>query len=436
MLPPYPGGTPLPQAEPLPQAAPLPPSVPAAEATQMLPPYPGGDPAAHQPYAGPMPGAVPPPPPMPPQGPPQMAPIPQPGAAEATQALPFFQDEQPGPDYGGQPYGQQQYDQSGGYGQQAGYDQYPAPGGGPSYGGQAQYPGQFGGFEDEPQQPGPGQDSDYDHLFRNDVPSPAPIRPRIIQPPDRSQGAQPYAQGAGGQPPYGQPGYGTEQGGTYDGDEGGRKTSPKAVIGIVVACCVVAGLVVGALLNSGGGGGGGTHTVADSDSSAPATSASSSTGSDGADAAVKQQAAGLDSLLNTSDASRTSVVNAVAAIRGCDNLSGAATDLHTAATQRKSQVTQLAKLPVDKLPDHADLTNALTKAWQASSAADSHYASWAGQAEKNKKVCKGGHAKNTSETQAGDKQSGTATTEKKKAVKLWNSIASKYGLTKRQYSQL
>jgi hypothetical protein len=92
---------------------------------------------------------------------------------------------------------------------------------------------------------------------------------------------------------------------------------------------------------------------------------------------------------------------------------------------------------VDRLPNHAALTDALTKAWQASAAADGHYAGWADQAAAaHGKVCKGGHARNTTQSQAANNSSGTATSEKKKAVKLWNSIATKYGLTKREYSQL
>jgi hypothetical protein len=51
-------------------------------------------------------------------------------------------------------------------------------------------------------------------------------------------------------------------------------------------------------------------------------------------------------------------------------------------------------------------------------------------------VCKGGHAHSTNEAQAANASSGTATTQKKHAVKLWNSIAKQYGLTQRQYSQL
>ena len=420
MQPPYPAGAPAPggpQMPGVPPAAPgMPPAAPAAppaaDATQMLPPYPGGEPMA------------------PPQqgfhGAPQ---APQPEAsAEATQAMPLsiFQDQEPEPDqYGGAPYGQGNgqghgqdagYRQDAGYGQEPGYDQgYGAPQGG--------------------QQPGVEHDSDYDHLFRHDVPSPAPVRPHIIQPRDRQQAPQPYGQGGPGGPGYGPQGGYEEPYGYDEGDGGRRKLSPKVLIGIVVAGCVVAGLVVGGLLNSGGSASadnaGDTHSTA---SGTPSASASG-TGS-GDDDAAKQQAQALDALLKTSGNSRASVVNAVSSIKNCDNLDGAAGDLRSAAGQRNGLVTQLGALSVDKLPGHADLTDALTKAWQASAAADGHYANWAGQAKNDKKVCKGGHARSTNELQAANRESGTATEQKKRAVRLWNTIAQKYGLTERQYSQL
>jgi hypothetical protein len=460
MLPPYPGGDPMgPPAPAAPQTAP---PVPVADATQMLPPYPGGDPGRLlPPQSGP--GAMPP---VPPQAP-RTGQVPLPAPAEATQALPVFHEQQGGPGYeqqggydqqgyGGpgasQPsYGGQEtfgHDSYGGQSGQGGQDSYGEQG---SYGGQESfgqdsYGGQgqgYAGDDYEQQQSGPAHDSDYDHLFRSDVPSPAPVRPRIIQPPDRQQPAQPFGQD-GGRPPYGQQPGGYDQGydpqypydGGDDGTGGRRKMSAKAIIGIVVAGCVVAGLVVGGLLNSGGGG---DKTANTADKSSVQPSAGSSASGSGASASadpVKQQASALDSLLGTSDTSRSSVVSAVESIKGCDKLSGAASDLHTAATQRKTLVTKLAALSVDKLPDHGALTDSLTKAWQASSGADTHYANWATQAQNNHKVCSGGHARTTAETQAGDRESGTATIEKKRAVKLWNSIARKYGLTQRQYSQL
>ena len=433
MLPPYPGGAPA--GPPGHAAPPTAQPVPVADATQMLPPYPGGapgGPVTHQ--AGPQPGAVPPLPPVPPQ-PPQA----QPAPAEATQALPRFQGPPDGLGYDQPPYAQQNgYDQQG-YGGQGGQPSYGGQEsfGHDAYGGQGSYGGQefAGAGYEEQQQPSLAHDSDYDHLFRNDVPSPAQSKPRIIQPPDRQQPAPPYGRRPGGYEQGPEQGYDPQY--PYDGEDTGgrgRKMSPKVLIGIVVAGCVVAGLVVGSLLNCGGGGGDKTADTAATTSAQPSNGSSS--GADPGGDAAKQQASALDSLLSTSDASRSSVVSAVESIKGCDKLPDAAGDLTTAAAQRKSLVTKLAALSVDKLPSHVALTDSLTKAWQASSAADTHYANWATQAQNNKRVCRGGHAKITSETQAGDRESGTATIEKKRAVKLWNSIAKQYGLTQRQYSQL
>lgn len=442
MLPPYPGAMP-------------PPAVPVADATQMLPPYPGGDPGAATSAAGP--GPVPPLPPLPPQQPVQPPQTPQPPAADDTQALPLSifdepqqhepqqYEQQPYEQQSQQPYGQSYEQPLTSFGQQSfeqpqqqGQPQQPQqqnqaqPFGG-QYGQQQSYeqPQQYGRPPYEEPQPGPEHDSDYDHLFRSDVPSPAPIRPRIIQPPSQQQPPPQYGQ----QPPQQyDPGYG------HDGGDGGgrRRMSPAVVIGIAVAGCVIVGLVVGGLM-SGGGGGKPDNTAAKSSatpaSTAPSTSGSGS-GDPAADSAVKQQAEALDALLKTSGSSRSSVVNAVESIKNCKDLGNASSDLRSAANQRNGLVTQLGGLAVDKLPDHADLTDALTKAWQASAAADGHYASWGDQAAHNHSVCKGGHARSTSEAQAANRESGTATEQKKRAVRLWNAIAEQYGLTQRQYSQL
>lgn len=449
MLPPYPAA-PAPGAPHAPGPGTGPGPLPVADATQMLPPYPGGAPAAPQPAAGP--GPVPPLPPVPPQ-PPQQAPaaqaqqaaqdyaqqqfppvkplLPQTGQvpggrgdepAEATQALPLSifheQEYEPGYDQR-QPYGQD----------------YP----------QQQYGQEHGGYEQaQGPAPAPQHDSDYDHLFRNDVPGPAPLRQRIIQPPSQQQvgqqpGPQAYAAQGAGRPPYGQQGYDPAHDPAYgyEGEDGGgkRRMSPKVLIGIVVAGCVVAGLVVGGLLNSGG-----KASADNAGGTSPTPSASATASADGnggtADSPAAQQAKALDSLLKTSGASRSSVVAAVESIKNCGNLAGAASDLRSASGQRVGLVTQLGALSVDQLPHHADLTDALTKAWRASAAADSHYANWAGEAEHNHKVCKGGHARATAEAQAGNRESGTATQQKKRAVRLWNAIAKQYGLTQRQFSQL
>jgi hypothetical protein len=82
------------------------------------------------------------------------------------------------------------------------------------------------------------------------------------------------------------------------------------------------------------------------------------------------------------------------------------------------------------------LKASLTKAWQASAEADDHYARWAGQAKNDKKVCKGGSARSTDATAKANASSGEATTAKRKASGLWNSIAEKWALTKRAPTEL
>ncbi|WNI15952.1 hypothetical protein [Actinacidiphila sp. ITFR-21] len=445
MLPPYPAGLPGSAGGP----GPVPGGpVPIADATQMLPPYPGADPSA-----GPHPGAPGP------VLPPQAAAPGHPGAvapAEATRALPLpgfpenqqpYEQQQPYAQQAPQSYEQPAYDQRQPY--ETGYDQqrYGGPQQPPPGQGVQGYGQEYGGGYDEQQSgpaPAPQHDSDYDHLFRTDVPSPPPMRQRIIAPPDRQQQAAQPAQPQYGQqqPPYGQqpgpyePGYGYDENG---GRGGGRRMSPKVVAGIAVAAIVVAGVVVGGLLSGGGGdddpgtaAGKSTVSTAPSVSAAPSGQAAGS----GDEAEVEQQAKALDALLDTSGDSRSAVVAAVASVKDCKDLSGASARLRDAATQRTGLVTRLGTLSVDRLPNHAALTEELTKAWKASAAADVHYANWADQTGSDPGACKGGHARSTSETTAGDTQSYTATTQKKKAVKLWNAIAGKYGLTKREYRQL
>jgi hypothetical protein len=273
--------------------------------------------------------------------------------------------------------------------------------------------------------PVPGGDkqppAEFDNLFRSEpAESPAGATqqmPRIEQPtPQASYGAP-------------QPSHTPPAGGRSRGGRTGSRVPVIAAVGVGIA---VLGVGAGALLAAGGGGGdddgGDNKTVA---ASAPATDGSASPSADPA----RAQAVELDKLLADSGNSRSTVIRAVADVKGCDNLPKAAKDLRDAAKQRNQLVTRLSGIEVDKLPDHAALTTALTKAWQASASADNHYAAWADQTA-GKKGCKKGQARTTSQTQAGNRASGVASTEKAKAAGLWNGIAKKYGLTERQPTQL
>ncbi|MGN9814680.1 hypothetical protein ACTMUQ_04950 [Streptomyces sp. SD11] len=307
--------------------------------------------------------------------------------------------------------------------------------------------GQGPGPEDRQQPP-----AEFDNLFRADSAGATQQLPPVDQPRAR-RGRQPGAAspefgtpagfgtpggfGASGGPgapagPEGPGGRGARRA-AADGDHGrgGRSRSRVPLIAAVGVGIAVLGIGAGALLSGGGGEedkGDENTTVA---ATAPATdgSGSSSAGPE------EKQAVALDKLLADSGNSRDSVVKAVDNVRRCTNLGQAAADLRDAAEQRNGLVTRLAGLSVDKLDNHAQLTAALKSAWKASAAADTHYAAWADQAA-GKKGCHKGQARPTGQTAAGNRESGTATTQKAKAAKLWNSIAQTYGLTERQPGQL
>lgn len=272
--------------------------------------------------------------------------------------------------------------------------------------------------------PVPGGDQQppagFENLFRSEPGAESPAAATQQLP--RFEQSQP-------QPSYAPPGGGHSGGGRSG--RGGRTGSRVPVIAAVGIGIAVLGVGAGALLAGGGGGddeGGDNKTVA---ASAPATDGSASPSADPA----RAQAVELDKLLADSGDSRSTVINAVADVKGCDNLAQAAKDLRDAARQRSQLVTRLSGVTVDKLPDHAALTTALTKAWQASASADNHYAAWADQTA-GKKGCRKGQARVTGQTQAGNRASGVASAEKAKAAKLWNGIAKTYGLTERQPTQL
>ncbi|MFE4453129.1 hypothetical protein [Streptomyces sp. NPDC056796] len=277
--------------------------------------------------------------------------------------------------------------------------------------------------------------AEFDSLFRNEGPAGATQQmPRYAE---QQQPQQPH-RGAP-QPPPGAPPYQPPQGpqGGHGGQEppqGGpeprKRSAAVPLIAAVVIGCAVIGLGAGALMSGG--------DDSPSDDKQPVASQSSQ-GSDPAtqtDDPAKPQAEELDKLLADSNSSRAAVISAVEKIKNCRELDQAATDLKGAADQRRDLVTRLEALSVDQLPEHAELTSSLTDAWQASAEADDHYAAWAGQAKDEKKVCKGGKARSTDEFNKANVSSGEATTAKRKASGLWNSIAQKYALTERAPTQL
>ncbi|MGQ4382065.1 hypothetical protein [Streptomyces sp. SAS_270] len=303
----------------------------------------------------------------------------------------------------------------------------------PAQSGVAPYGVRPGGPEDR-QPP-----AEFDNLFRSEPEGPASTQQLPRFDPAAPHGAPHGGYGAQAPGGPGAPGgraaarrgvSGDDGSGDGGGGRGGRSRSRVPLIAAVGIGIAVLGIGAGAMLS----GGGGDDSKDDNSKNVSATEPTSESASPSTDPA-KAQAVALDKLLADSGGSRASVISAVADVRVCDNLDQAASDLRDAAKQRGELVTRLDALAVDKLPANADLKSALTSAWKASASADNHYAAWADQVD-GRKGCHKGKARSTPQTQAGNRASGTASAQKSKAAKLWNSIASTYGLTQRQPTQL
>ncbi|MFE3647675.1 hypothetical protein ACFXO2_07495 [Streptomyces sp. NPDC059152] len=463
--------SPAPQAGP-PAAGPLPPSTTDSEATAAIPfggrpdqPAPGALPPQHTPYAGQPPAAsgelvratpqagAPLPPVageadattlLPPiaggAGVPGAAPLPPEATAAppvgdaATQMLRPIKAHQ-GPPQPGRPMPQSQ-PMPGTNGSEA-TQLIPPVGGAPGAGMPTPPPGMpFGAPPGGPgDRPTPAE---FDGLFRD-----GPAAPGAVPAPDATaqlprfddQARPPYGQQGGPGGPF-VPGGGQDQYASYEESGGGRRKIPAAaIVGAIVVALAGVGLGVGWALSGGGDDAGqkkkdpGTSTAksAKDDASKPAGSS--------ADDPAAGQAKALDALLADSNNSRSAVISAVQNIKSCTNLDGAANDLRSAAGQRNDLVKRLQQLPVDKVPNNAQLTAALTKAWQSSAAADNHYAAWADKAA-GKGGCDKGHAKGGKEPAQGNAASGAATQAKQQAAGLWNPVAQKYGLREHQPEQL
>ncbi|MET8011442.1 hypothetical protein ABZU86_10465 [Streptomyces sp. NPDC005271] len=261
--------------------------------------------------------------------------------------------------------------------------------------------------------------SEFDGLFRADG----------ADAPDETQQLPQF--GHQGPPDHG--GHSGHGGRGRGGGGGRRRMSRPVLIGLVVAGCGIAGLAAGAALSAGGGD---DKKSDNSTLSSSSPSASEDAPSKAPTDPAQPQAKALDALLADSNNSRSSVIKAVDNIKNCKDLSTAASDLRTAAGQRNGLVTRLEKLSVDKLPNHAQLTAALTKAWKSSATADNQYAAWADQVGGGKKGCHKGKARRTPRVGAAELASGRATEAKKTAAGIWNPIATKYGLTQHQATDL
>ncbi|MYT33211.1 hypothetical protein [Streptomyces sp. MspMP-M5] len=278
--------------------------------------------------------------------------------------------------------------------------------------------------------------AEFDGLFRDGPAGPgaaaAPDATAQLPRFDHQAPPPPYGQQGGPGGPFA-PGGAQDQYAPYEDDGPRRRKIPAAaIVGAIVVALATVGLGVGWALSGSSGDDTGQKKKE------PGSSTAKSAGDDAsksADDPAAGQAKGLDALLADSNNSRSAVIGAVQNIKSCSNLPAAASDLRSAAGQRNDLVKRLQQLPVDKIPNSAELTAALTTAWQSSAAADNHYAAWADKVG-GKGGCDKGHAKGGKEASQGNAASGAATQAKRQAAGLWNPLAQKYGLREHQPEQL
>ncbi|WP_189332507.1 hypothetical protein [Actinoplanes ianthinogenes] len=156
-------------------------------------------------------------------------------------------------------------------------------------------------------------------------------------------------------------------------------------------------------------------------------------GSSATAAAPRDQARALAALIQDSSRSRTAVKDAVIATKACRSLRANAATFTAAGDARRDQRARAAALDVSGLPSGAELTATLLRALDHSQRADRAFAKWAsalagGTCEKGDTV--------TGDFTAADRESTAATAEKKKFVALWNPIATTYGLSAFEYSDV
>ena len=164
--------------------------------------------------------------------------------------------------------------------------------------------------------------------------------------------------------------------------------------------------------------------------SAPASAPASATST----LPAQQQAAkALAALLAQSVTDRSAITGSVSDVNQCGpTLSQDAQTFGTAATSRQNLLSRLAGLPArTALP--ASMLQDLTRAWQASTAADQDLSQWA-QDESSGACTPDDHADPHFQAAVGpDNQ---ATSAKQAFVSQWNPIASEYGLANYQWNQL
>jgi hypothetical protein len=132
----------------------------------------------------------------------------------------------------------------------------------------------------------------------------------------------------------------------------------------------------------------------------------------------------MGTLLNSSAATRTGLLNAVNQVGACTNLSGAVGQLQAVVNQRASQYSRASALATSALPDGPALKSELIAVLGNSLKADRDYLSWAHQQLDS--GCT--PFAQSSAYNAAHRENEVADAAKETFVQAWNPVAVKYGI--------
>ena len=136
------------------------------------------------------------------------------------------------------------------------------------------------------------------------------------------------------------------------------------------------------------------------------------------------QAAAMNSLLQQSSSSRSSVISNVAEVQDCSDVTDGTSGLQQDVSDRQNELGQAEDLSAGALPNGVTLKADLVQAIQNSLTADNDFLNWA----QGVGSCTG-PAPEDSNYQAAMAASQTAVSYKNKFVALWNPIAQNQGFS-------
>jgi hypothetical protein len=139
--------------------------------------------------------------------------------------------------------------------------------------------------------------------------------------------------------------------------------------------------------------------------------------------APSEQAAAVSAVLASSAATRAALRGAVRQVRACRDLSHAVSQLRTVVSQRITESRQAAALATAALPDGAAVKSELASALRTSMRADRDYLTWA---QQQQAACtpSGQSAAYSIALRANQ----AANAAKQAFARIWNRVATKYGL--------